>query len=446
MKNKVYGLASLFLFTAIGASAAPASNYYTIKTAVEQALERNPDVRSAREAQRASEFNQSLAVTKILPSVVGTVEGERIKASPYGTSTALFGGNAYNLYIAKLTGTQPIYDGVVYAGFGYAKKDIEIKRFQAEVAERNLSLSVIQAFYSVLLDQHLLKILKDTSELDKETLKVAERYYRIGRAQKLDVLQLQTQVALLDPQIAQADDQMETAASQLATLLRGLDEKHIQIHGNLVSPDDVWVKQAEKNRLAELPEVLAAHMQVEQFKDTRDITMAQYWPTLNLTGSIGRQAYTKNDLINGNTTSWDVALILSIPIFNGFGSISQDKNLAAQGHEIELAEMKTADTVAESQITAEKDLQVAQTTMAAAREAEKYGKESLKEAKYQYRLQTINYIQYQSSVQAFLSSESGYFQAKYNYIVAVAKYFNAIGVPIRDFVDYLDKLGQTIQD
>ena len=92
------------------------------------------------------------------------------------------------------------------------------------------------------------------------------------------------------------------------------------------------------------------------------------------------------------------------------------------------------------QIQTERDFQVAQTTFESSRMAAQYGIESLKEAQRTYRLQMINYLQYQSSEQAFLDSQSGYLQAKYTYIVDLAKYFNALGVPSATLIAKLQEL------
>ena len=93
-----------------------------------------------------------------------------------------------------------------------------------------------------------------------------------------------------------------------------------------------------------------------------------------------------------------------------------------------------------NQIQTEKNMNTAQTSLETSRIAAGFGRESLVEAEKQYRLNTINYTQYQTSLQAYLTSETGYYQAKYNYIVAVGQYFVAVGIPLGKLVDELETL------
>ena len=410
--------------SAIAADLAP----FTIQESVSRALEKNPTVLSAREAVVQTEANQSFAFRHIFPVVNGTALASHQKA-PSNTTNPLFNGDPYNYYTAGLNLVQPLYDSSVSAALRYAQKDVKIKNLAEEISERTVTEQVLESFYSVLLYERLLQIYKEAKRVDEDTLAIAQRYARIGRAQKLDVLQLQTQVALLIPKIAQTEDLMRTYAAQLATLIRSLDANAIRLQGAFVTPDSKWVKSMIDKAKKELPEVLQARETVNQFEDTRDVQMSVYWPKLNFLANVQRQGYTKHDIFDNNATQWALQLSLNVPIFAGLQSIAQRQSLASQERQLELAETSTADTVSVNQIQTERDFQVAQATFDASKQAAQYGIESLKEAQRTYRLQMINYLQYQTSEQAFLDSQSGYLQAKYNYIVALAKYFNALGVP-----------------
>lgn len=433
-------VASLLLLAALpvpsrAADLAP----FTIQESVSRALEKNPAVLSSREAVVQTEANQSYAFRHIFPVVNGTASAAHQKA-PSNTTNPLFGGDPYNYYLAGLNLTQPLYDSSVSGALRYAQKDVKIKNFAEEISERTVTEQVLEVFYSVLLNERLLQIYKEAKKVDEDTLTIAQRYARIGRAQKLDVLQLQTQVALLIPKIAQTEDLMRTYAAQLATLIRSLDANAIRLQGAFVTPDSAWVKAMIDKSKKELPELLQARETVNQFEDTRDVQMAAYWPKLNFLASVQRQGYTKHDIFDQNTTQWALQLQLNIPIFAGLQSISLRESLASQERQLELAETSTADTVSVNQIQTERDFQVAQTTFEASKQAAQYGIESLKEAQRTYRLQMINYLQYQTSEQAFLDSQSGYLQAKYNYIVALSKYFNALGVPSATLIAKLQEM------
>ena len=153
----------------------------------------------------------------------------------------------FSSWISRLSG------GAILAGFRYAKANREIQNYASQVQERTTTESVIEGFYSVLLNERLQQILKNTYDVDKEILEIGKRYYRIGRAMKLDVLQLETQTAQLVPAIAQAKNQIEISAASLATLLRDLDATQIRVQGQLVAPDPKWVHEMLAKKMPSYP-------------------------------------------------------------------------------------------------------------------------------------------------------------------------------------------------
>lgn len=420
-------------------SAAP----LTISSSVQQALDKNPAVLTAREAVSQTESELRIAIAKVFPTISGQVDGSYAKNSPLLSTNVLFGGDPYNQYQVDATLNQPLWDGgAILGGLGYAKKDREIKQYALEVQERTTTESVLEAFYTVLLNERLLQIYKQNYTFDKEILGITERYFKIGRAQKIDLLQVQTQTALMPPQISTAQNAMEAAAANLATLLRDLSVNNVRVKGSLVAPDPRWVRSMLANKMPELPEISEIRRQVDQFSDTRDIDLAPYNPQLAFVGQIGRTAYSKTDLLDNNATNWTLGLQLNIPIFQGLTSVYTRENLASQEKQLEYTETQTADTVTSNAIQTETNFRVADDTLRSGEEAARYGRESLDEARKDWKLAIISYTQYQTSEQAYLTAEVGYYQAKYNYIVAVAKYFEAVGVPIHYLIDKLEDLSR----
>jgi len=412
----------------------------TIGSAVQQALDKNPDIMKAREALSQSNYDYSAAFSKVLPTLSASAQGMHQKDASV-LNNANFNGESYNQYQLSLNLVQPLFDGgAMFAALRYGKKNKEIKDYALEISERTTTETVLETFYTLLLNERLLQILNDTYQVDQDVLKISERYFKTGRIQKVDMLQLKTQTALLKPKIASAENQIQTTASQIATLLHDLNSTQIHTKGKLVTPNPAWVKKMVENKKPALPEILQSRTEIDQFEDNRTIQMASYWPKLNLIGQMGRTAYAKTDLLDSSATNWAIGLQLSIPIFNGLSSIYQRNSLASQEKQMELDETKLTDVVTVSQIQTEKDLLVAEAQLSAATEAAGYGREVLHEAEKDFKLSSISYIQYQSSLQAYLDSETGFYQSKYNYIIATAKYFNAIGVPLSNLVKKLEEI------
>jgi HAE1 family hydrophobic/amphiphilic exporter-1 len=410
----------------------------SIQSAVQYALDRNPDVLSGREAIEQDNKNIKYAITQVFPTINATGSALKEKDAVLENNGASFGGNAYNTYtiIGKLT--QPLWDGgAILAGLSYANKDKQIKQKNLEITERTVTLSVLQAFYSVILNRENRDILNQTLKVEQQSLVTTDHYYKIGRAQLLDVLQSKTNLALLLPQIATAENQMKAQASQLVSLLHENQAKSVNLVGSLEAIDMPSVMELLPLK-KELPEISVARLTINQFDDTITETLAPNWPSANIQASYGRDSNVKSDLFNDYATQWTVGLYVTVPIFSGLSSVYQRQALLSQQQQLRYTEQKTLDTLSYNQVQSERDLDTALANLKSSKSAADLGAASLKEAQREYRLQTINYLQLLSTQQTYLQAESSYVQAEYNYISGIANYFVASGIPLTRLLDILE--------
>lgn len=410
----------------------------SIQDAVSSALKHNPAIQSDQE--KLDEIKQTInyAWAQVLPNIAGTGTATKQKDST-ATGGGAFQGTPYNSYslVAKLT--QPLYTGgAASAAIEANHREQEVREKTLEIDSRDLTVQVMEAFYTTLTDQKVLQILKDTRSVLEQTVATNQNYYKIGRAQLLDVLQAKTTLALLLPQISTAENNMKSAASQLLQLLHENQAKTMNLLGpvSYVDPDQVHEFIAKKTIL---PEITRGEKQLAEFQKQQDVTLAAYNPTANLLATYGKSAYTQSNILNDYSNNWTISLQVSIPIFNGLASIYQRRVLASQEKELEFGQMSLLDQLSYNQTQAERNLQVAAVVLKSSKEADDLGKASLKEAQRDFKLQTINYLQLLTSQQNYLSAESSYAQAEYSYIDSVAKYFVATGIPITDLISILNK-------
>lgn len=440
--------ASLFTVLALGflllndtwAGYSPDENSVTfsIQDAVSSALKQNPAILSDEE--KLAEIKQTIkfSYAQIFPNITATGTGTKEKDSS-ATGGGAFQGTPYNTYslVAKLT--QPLYTGgAATAAINANHIEQEVRERTLEIDSRDLTVQVLEAFYTTLTDQKVLQILKDTQLVLQQTVTTNQNYYKIGRAQLLDVLQARTTLALLMPQISTAENNMKSAASQLMQLLHENQAKTVNLLGpvSYVDPDRVRAFIAKK---VQLPEITRGEKQIAEFQQQENVTLASYNPTANLLATYGKAAYTQSDILNDYSNNWTVSLQVSIPIFNGLASIYQRHVLASQEKELEYGQMTLLDQLSYNQTQAERNLDVAAVVLKSSKEADELGKASLKEAQRDFKLQTINYLQLLTSQQNYLSAESSYVQAEYSYIDSVAKYFVATGIPISNLIEILNK-------
>jgi outer membrane protein TolC len=417
----------------------------SIKQTVDHALTRNPDVLNDREYLTEADANTSFAIAQIFPTISGTASAN-IQKDAVNTGNALFNGSSYNQYVAQLHLVQPLYEGgAILAGLSAAKKDRDVHQYTLEIEERDLTVQVIQAFYSVFSNKKVYETLMENEKVEKEALTTTERYYRIGRGQLLDVLQSKAQIALLEPQIATSQNQMRSSVSQLVTLMHESKTTGVNLIGSLASIDTEVVRSLMPVR-HKLPEISQGETAISEFDDRAQVTMAPFYPSMSLQANYGQTSTSRSDLFSDYANGWNIGLYLTIPLFSGLSSVFERRSLDSQTAQLEYGQDKLLDTLALNQVTAEQSLDTAANVLKGSREAARLSRASLKEALREFKLQTINYLQLLTSETGDLTAQIAYIQAKGSYINALATYCQTSGIPIQKLVSLLDAQKRTQDD
>jgi outer membrane protein TolC len=408
----------------------------SIQDAVKRALDRNPTVLSNRERVEEAGHAYSYAISQFLPNLAGNASAFKQKAAVNGISVP-FGGESYNQYTLQLKLVQPLYQGgAIMSGLHAAEKELDIRKKDLEISERDVTAQVINSFYSVMLNQQLLNVLNYTLNEEKQTQALVEKYQKIGRTQLLDVLQIKTQVALIYPRISTAENQMKSSASQLMSLLHDNQTEAVNLTGDLVYIDPATVSKVLTMK-RERPELARSRIVIDQFDDKSTVSLATYNPSFNLQALYGKTANSQSDLLNDFSNTWSVGFQLTVPIFSGLASVHEKRVLASQEKQLEYNQQSLLDNLAYSQVQAERNLDVAAAVLKSSKEASEYSTASLKEAQREFKMATSSYTQLNTSEQNFLDAQTRFIGAKYDYIDAVTKYFVSAGIPIHELVQLL---------
>jgi outer membrane protein TolC len=368
--------------------------------------------------------------------LAGNASAFKQKAAVNGISVP-FGGESYNQYTLQLKLVQPLYQGgAIMSGLHAAEKELDIRKKDLEISERDVTAQVINSFYSVMLNQQLLNVLNYTLNEEKQTQALVEKYQKIGRTQLLDVLQIKTQVALIYPRISTAENQMKSSASQLMSLLHDNQTEAVNLTGDLVYIDPATVSKVLTMK-RERPELARSRIVIDQFDDKSTVSLATYNPSFNLQALYGKTANSQSDLLNDFSNTWSVGFQLTVPIFSGLASVHEKRVLASQEKQLEYNQQSLLDNLAYSQVQAERNLDVAAAVLKSSKEASEYSTASLKEAQREFKMATSSYTQLNTSEQNFLDAQTRFIGAKYDYIDAVTKYFVSAGIPIHELVQLL---------
>lgn len=413
-------------------------NIITIRDAIDSALNNNPTILQAREKLNEDRAATSLVRASLFPVVnfvgLGLYEKSAVGAT---TNAAPFNGEPYNNYNLDFKLLQPLFAYGSFAAVRNSDYDRQINSVDIEIAERSITTQVIQAFYSVILDQKLLELLTRQLDVLQETLKTSNGRFQTGRGQLLDVLQVKTRMALLKPQIITAQNSIVTSAANLATLMGGIPQVETKLRGRLVRVPLAIIDSRVDLKHSRLPELERIRLQRFQLNELKDQTWGKHLPNIALVGDYGSNSYTKSDIFSSYSQFWSVGLQLTIPIFSGFSSSYEQRELSSRDYQLEYQAHGVSDNLRLAQLNARKTLESSEAALASAEEASNLARESLAEAKRNYRLATIDFLIFLTVQESQLTADQSFFNTEYQTISAMTNYFIASGQPLGNLVDLL---------
>jgi len=439
MKSKIFLMVVLSTWVSPELSFGDIPQKISILDAYHELLGRSPTVRQARELINQSEAEARLAFSKLFFTFGGSLTAEHKKDGLLVGSPS-FGGEYYNLYNAEMKLTQPIYaGGSLWGGYQAALSTRDVNSVAEKIAERNATQSLLTSYFQAHFSQDQVKTIEATLKVEQEAIATTRQRAQIGRSQKLDLLQIQTQVALLEAQLAQAKADAKTSISNLLSVLDMTDVRDVDLTTDLESFELQDLINRVKKEPFNVLEFESIEKQFNLLSEQKSVDLGTNLPQLSFIGTLDRNAYTKSGLTNNDANQWNFEVQLQIPIFSGFSLYAQRSQYAAKEKELEEQSKLVRDQVIASESQALHNLKAAEITLKSSELAFHLAEESVKEGTRNYRLSTIDYLVFLNVQQSYLTARTTLEQARLTYIQAVASYFVSTGHALEPLVQELHK-------
>jgi outer membrane protein, multidrug efflux system len=187
-----------------------------------------------------------------------------------------------------------------------------------------LVAEVATAYITVLADQTLLDITRDTLKSQEASYALTQKQFDGGTTTELALRQAETTVdtaranlALYNRQLAEDRDALQLLLG--APIPDGVDFSRGLDRGNMVAeleegiPSDVLVRR---------PDVLAAEHQLMAANAQIGAARAAFLPAISLTGSFGTESAQLSGLFKGGSQAWTFSPQISVPIFAGGANVA----------------------------------------------------------------------------------------------------------------------------
>jgi multidrug efflux system outer membrane protein len=259
-----------------------------------------------------------------LPQVDVSADTARSKLSDNGALGAIApeeGFEAGNIFDAGLGAFWEI------DVFGRIRRQVEAAEATTEAtieAYRDVLVSLYAetalAYVSVRTSQERLRIAHANVEAQENTLQLTKDRFDAGLVSGLDVAQAESNLANTYSLIPVIERDLDQALNRLAVLL---GEQPGTLHDELASEVPIPAEPADVatglpvELLRQRPDVRQAERQLAAQTARIGVATADLYPSFGLSGFLGLEAVSADDLASGDSVTWNIGLPIRWSIFSG---------------------------------------------------------------------------------------------------------------------------------
>jgi outer membrane protein len=211
--------------------------------------------------------------------------------------------------------TQPIYTGgKVTEDLRQAKNTVYSGRAQLLASEEQVFLQVVQAYVTIITDQHILSLDQSDEGVTAEQLRDTEEQFNLGDITYTSVAQAQASLASAKEQVQVADGNLQIARENFRSLVGDYPAD------NLAPPQPLLLPVSDKETAATAantnnPNVVAAEYTDAAAKDAVDVAFSALMPQVSLqaSGFLENNPTAPRSNINGG----ELIGQLTVPIYQG---------------------------------------------------------------------------------------------------------------------------------
>lgn len=292
----------------------------TLEQAYEKALETDQSARIAWLESKKSDLAPQSALTRMGPTLTGNARYDWLSRS--GSSGASSAGNTggsggrTDSGQASITLSQPLFDATVFPAFERGKLESKAAKLQYQFTLREVLFGVTSAYYAVLQQERVVAVDRESVELSKQNVELAEKRAKAGDVTRTDVLRATAAHEGDRRTLIESTSTLELRRNTLANILNLDTAQAIKViepaaSGPELMDFDRLLDRAYENR----EDLRAQKLAVDQDVLRRREVKAGYAPKVSANVSaLSASTSTSN---NSSNSSWEATIQLQIPIFTG---------------------------------------------------------------------------------------------------------------------------------
>lgn len=393
----------------------------TLAEILDIALRNNPSTKLTWAKARAAAAQYGKSQSPNFPTLTGSFGYERSKT----TYPPEFGSPRFVQYLSdwgpQLTLTYTLLDfGQTRATTESARQALLYADYTHNRQVQTLLQQVTADYYNYLSQQELLKAQEADLYTAQTTFRAVEEELKAGVQDQSDLLQVQTQ--LLQTQI-QLVNQKQTVINARAALLSDMGvncNQSISIELlPAVPPIDEMLQTADQLltiALQKRADLIASEARVKSEEAAIEAAWRQFCPTVTYNLNTFQEFSNPGGNLNVNYSS---TISLNIPIFSGFSTLNNLKQIRAQKDQAQAA-------LRQNQLDVVQDIVTSHTSVKTAFDALQFSDSLLKTAEEQYNVILARYKAGVATILEVVSAQSTLANARASQVSSTNQWLNSL--------------------
>jgi multidrug efflux system outer membrane protein len=186
-----------------------------------------------------------------------------------------------------------------------------------------LAAQVAKSYYAMQSFDRQVALTREAVKLREDALELQRKRFRGGVISEFELRQLEAEAAAVRAQLPPLEQARETEEAALAVLLGRTPAEVVQSTIKVAYPEEdamiapVLPEGLPSELLLRRPDLVAAERQLAAAHAQIAVARAEMFPSISLTGSLGRESAELSDLFAGGAGLASIAIGLAQPIFAG---------------------------------------------------------------------------------------------------------------------------------
>lgn len=338
----------------------------SLDEAIDRALVRSPIIAQQQQAVDNAYLTKRTSWASFLPTVTGNSSGSLRSANTLNPTTGEIVSGSSDSYSAGVTGSLTVFEGLRrFRVYDASKADVRAAEARYANQRYQVTLQTKNFFFNALRQADLLEVAHQRVSQAEQNLDIVRRRTLLGEATISDSLRARLDVLNAQQTVLQSETAVRSARSSLGRQI-GLSERVTPTRPGDLEPSPLSLTESEILEMAVSvsPPVIAASEASIAARANVAVAKSAYIPTLRFSSGYNWQNQVRS--FSGGSTSWNLGLSLSYPIFNGFqreSAIDRAQFIRRvsllQEDDARLAAREQADAALQNLLTAERAIVIA---------------------------------------------------------------------------------------